>query len=393
MEAGVFEHERASAQPPTVPPKVLHVASGDLWAGAETMLWYLAREQAATGPLPPSAVLFNDGTLAERLRAARARVFIVPEQRHHSAGLTRALSSILRRERPDVVHTHRKKENVLGAVAARLHGIPSIRTVHGVEEHPARGLQLKRRAADGLDRLVATRLQARTVAVSHALARELRCAGVTNATVVHNGIDPEVVTAEAHARAANARAADSRVAIGFLGRLVAIKRVDRFLDAAQRLVERRPGRFVFRIAGDGPLLQWTRARVAELGLTDAVEVPGHVVDTRAFMSELDALFITSDSEGIPYAVLECLALGVPVVGPAVGGLPECLDEGAAGVLVPPGAVDGFVEQGLRLADDPSALRRYAARGRELVRTEFGATQMARGYARVYWEACGAIKTN
>jgi glycosyltransferase involved in cell wall biosynthesis len=372
---------------------VLHVASGDLWAGAETMLWYLAREQAAASAMPPTAVLFNDGTLAERLREARVRVFVVPEQRHGPAGLLRAVASIVRRERPDVVHTHRKKENVLGALAARLFGIPSVRTVHGIEEHPAQGWQLKRRAADRLDRLVATRLQARTVAVSRALARDLRAAGVTNAAVVHNGIDADVVAAAACVRTGNVDRDDSRIAIGFLGRLVPIKRVDRFLDVAKILVERSPGRFRFRIAGDGPLLAWTRERVAELGLADSVETPGHVVDTRAFMRDLDALFITSDSEGIPYAVLECLALGVPVVGPAVGGLPEVLDEGRAGVLVAPGAAEGFVEQGLRLADDRAALHRYAARGRELVRARFAAAEMGRGYARVYSEACGYIKTN
>jgi hypothetical protein len=115
--------------------RILHVVSGDLWAGAEAQVAALVAELARSPQLQLHAVVLNHGELEMRLRAAGVGVTVLDESQLSAWRILRGIRAVVRDFRPDVIHTHREKENVLGGLAARLAGCASLRTVHGAAKH------------------------------------------------------------------------------------------------------------------------------------------------------------------------------------------------------------------------------------------------------------------
>src|SRR5437867_2914963 len=119
--------------------RVCHVMSADLWAGAEVQVATTLSYLVERSDVDAIAVLLNEGRLAEELRQLGVEVAVVDEHLHSSLAILRFLVRFLRKRQVDIVHTHRYKDTVLGAVAAKLVGVPHvIRTVHGLRE-PMRG--------------------------------------------------------------------------------------------------------------------------------------------------------------------------------------------------------------------------------------------------------------
>jgi L-malate glycosyltransferase len=314
------------------PLRVMQLASGDLWAGAESQLFHLCRHLAADASLRLSVVLLNEGELASRLRTAGVEIQVLDETRLGFRQLASALLQIARRERPDVIHTHRTKENLLGALAALRVGARSMRTVHGSLEHdPAARPSLRRRVSTTLDATLVARLQHCMVAVSAPLQRELAQRTWTRRIeLVHNGIDSRHV-AELAAAPVPLQPRASR-AVCIVGRLVPVKRVDVFLRAAAAL-RRDHADVEFYIIGDGPLRESLQQLARELGIADACTFTGHLDNCLPLLRQMSALLITSDHEGTPMTALEALALGVPLVSHAVGGLPDLLRAASRSTLV------------------------------------------------------------
>ena len=310
---------------------VVHVASGDLWAGAEVQLHALVCGLRAFAEVRTHVVLLNDGELAARLRASDVGTTILDEARLNTVQLIRGLRRVLVQAHAAVVHTHRTKENVVGALAALMSGIPSLRTSHGAPEH-AKKAWSRGQIGVALDTALARHVQRKVVAVSRDLAVSLRRQyGEQRVVCIPNGIDPAMVRSAA--TAGSMPALGGRVRVGFVGRLVNVKRVDLFLQAARVLTADDPGTFRFFIVGDGPLMAQLQAQAHALGVESACEFLGFQANCLPTLAQLDALVFTSDHEGLPMAALEALALGVPVVAHAVGGLPELIDAPMRGELV------------------------------------------------------------
>jgi glycosyltransferase involved in cell wall biosynthesis len=170
--------------------RVLHVVSGDLWAGAEAQVAALVAELARDPQLQLHAVVLNSGELERRLHAAGIGVTVLDESQLNAWQILRGLRTVAQEFRPDVIHTHREKENVLGGLAARLAGCASLRTVHGASEHRPPAWRLDKQAIRGLDRYAERHWQQASVAVSDELGQRLRAErpGVS-IEVIHNGID------------------------------------------------------------------------------------------------------------------------------------------------------------------------------------------------------------
>jgi len=128
--------------------------------------------------------------------------------------------------------------------------------------------------------------------------------------------------------------------VGIVGRLVPIKNHALFLQAARRVREQVPGAR-FAIVGDGELRAALEAQADAPGLAGAVTFTGFLRDLRPVYSDLDLLVIASDNEGTPVSIIEALAAGVPVVSTAVGGVPDLLEGGRYGALIPPGDADAL----------------------------------------------------
>lgn len=279
----------------------------------------------------------------------------------------RDLYRLIRREKPDIVHTTTAKAGFVGRIAARLAGVPYIfHTYHGHVFHsyfsPAKTqfyLMLERFGAA---------LSTRIVTVSSNLKREIgevfRVARPAKVEIVVPGYDLADLYALRRPlgdfRARFGIPADAPL-VGIVGRLVPIKNHALFLDAAKRVHDQLPAA-KFVIVGDGELRPAVEAQVQALGLTDAVIFTGWQADLPPIYAALDAVVVSSKNEGLPSAIIEGLVTGVPVVATAVGGVVDLLAEGR-GALVPPGDSDGMA-RGLIAALTNPAIRAGAESGRK-----------------------------
>ena len=164
----------------------------------------------------------------------------------------------------------------------------------------------------------------------------------------------------------NGRPADFRVL--FIGALSNEKDPLAALAAFARLARETPSRL--RILGTGPLEKILDQRLHEAGLTEIVELAGSVSDIRPHLHWADVLLLTSKTEGLPAAVLEAAAAGVPAVAYDVGGVQETILDGITGTLLRPGDVEGAAAALLSYARDPEERRRSGERARRLVMERF-----------------------
>lgn len=342
------------------PLRILHIASGDLWAGAEVAIFHLACGLSAIPDVKIEIALLNEGELAARLRSANISVHVFNEQRHGIFSLLLQVRTLIQQLQPQIVHTHRGKEHLLGALAAALvPGRISLRTVHGSAEtiagrHPG----LRDVIRQKLDRFIAG-FQRCAIAVSAPLAAELgnSLPGMRIRTIV-NGIDRKAI--QAAAAEPCGPVAPDRIGICFSGRLVPVKRVDIFLAAARTVLDAHPGRYVFYVIGDGPLRPQLEAQARDLQLGDCCVFSGFLPNALPLLNSMGALVLTSDHEGTPMVALEALALGVPVVAHAVGGLVPLLGSGAQGQLVRSQDPAGFASAIIATAppDRPTPAERH-----------------------------------
>lgn len=321
--------------------RVMHIASGDLWAGAEMQIWLLLRELKSADGIEPSAVLLNDGLLAEKLRNANIPVTVLDERHLNAAQIALSLRRLLRDDSIDVLHTHRIKENILGSLVARSRGCRSIRTVHGRAETRIRPWDLRRRTMRSLDYLCGLYLQDRVVSVSHVLADELRELYPANKIiVVPNTIDREAIQALPPARE-KAPLSERPLEVAVIGRLVPVKRIDLVIDIAEQLERDDPGAFRFFIYGDGPLRKDLETQALARLRPDTLRFMGFRSDILECLQGHDALLITSDHEGLPTNLLEAIALGKAVVARGVGEIPMVIPEGRLNSVITSSAATDF----------------------------------------------------
>lgn len=263
-----------------------------------------------------------------------------------------ALLKQMLQERPHIVHTHTAKAGFLGRLAARLSGVPVV--VHTFHGHVFRGYfgPLRTAAFLWLERLSAL-MTDRILTISDGLRDDLvalRIAAPERITVIPLGLDlrPLAESKKLRGRFRRELGWNNRtLLVGIIGRLVPIKNHDLFLKAAQEVRKALP-QTCFVIVGDGERRSELEQMAAGLGLADAVRFVGWRRDLPAIYSDLDAVVIASRNEGTPVSLIEAMAAGAPVVSTAVGGVPDLLEDGKLGVLVPPDNVTELAEGVIRV---------------------------------------------
>jgi glycosyltransferase involved in cell wall biosynthesis len=147
-----------------------------------------------------------------------------------------------------------------------------------------------------------------------------------------------------------------------VGRLAPIKRVDLFLEAAA-LARRRLPQLAATVVGDGQERGRLEARAHELGLDGCVRFAGHQGDVAPWLARARVLVLTSDSEGLPLSVMEAMTAGLPVVASRVGDLPDLVEDGVNGFLVPERAPEAFAERIVELLSDDERRERFSVAAR------------------------------
>lgn len=293
---------------------------------------------------------------------------------------------VMRRVRPDVVHTHKAKAGAIGRLVALAAGVPvRVHTYHGHVFHGYFG-PAKTRFFVAVERALA-RVTTRLVAPASRLVDELsgrfHIAPADRFSVVPLGFDLEPFAAvEQHRGELRARlgvAADTKL-VGIVGRMVPVKDHATFIAAAALVAARRADvHFVF--VGGGELLDEVRRDLDARGLTARAHLLGWSKQLERIYADLDVLALSSVNEGTPVALIEAMASGVPVVATSVGGVPDVLADGARGELVPPRAPAALADA-IERALAPSAKAR-AARMRSEIIGAFGADRLCADLAGLY----------
>lgn len=285
------------------------------------------------------------------------------------------LRAHMQRVRPTVVHA-RNWGAWPDAAVARLGVRPRpamVFSYHGTEDHDA--IPLKRKLAFQALAAATHRMFAVSEAARDLVAREFRIRW-KHIEVIPNGVDTDRFCPREGPRP------EGPLVIGASGRLHPIKNFPLILEAVARLPEALRGVRV-RYAGDGPERAEIEAAAARLGLTDHLELLGHVDDVPAFLRQLDVFVLSSDNEANPNALLEALSAGLPCVSTAVGGAVEVTDHGQAAELIPardPAAMARALEGLLRSAEARAAL---GARARQWILDNYGQSRMMQLYEDLY----------
>ena len=316
------------------PIRVCHVASGDLWAGAEAQIAVLLEDLSRFADLQVSAVVLNRGKLSTTLASKNIPVAIFDETSLNSARLFKVFYSHFKGLRPDIVHTHRYKENILASVAARFASVPvAIQTVHGLQERLPRWRQLRMDAYASMNRAVARWTGESIIAVSAEIADVMKRALPRNHVVyVPNGIDTAKVKPSANAAIKRQELGlpAEAIVIGTVCRLVPVKRMEFLLEAFARLRAELPHVLLrLVIVGDGPRRSTLEAQAKRLKIDQQTLFVGERQDVYDLINSFDIYALSSLHEGIPMALLEAMVLGRPVVATRVGGIPEVLSDAEA----------------------------------------------------------------
>ena len=285
---------------------------------------------------------------------------------------------ILRENRFDIVHAHSSKAGMLGRLAARIAGVrPVVYTPH------AYAFQARSPFSCGyrfLERL-AVRWAEKVVAVSEAEAKISLQLGYRPDQVVTipNGVPVQTPKCEDKVEAPTV--------IGFLAALRPQKDPATFIEAGRLLLDRHTDlRFV--MFGTGPMLSNLQRQVRKWGLENAFEFKGRVLDARTHMRSWDVFVLSSLYEGLPYALLEAMAAGIPVVATRVPGVEEVIEDGETGLLVDPASPNALADAVERLLRDPHEGREMARKARETVAGRYSLDDQLRNLTCFYESISG-----
>lgn len=308
--------------------------------------------------------------LVEEARAAGFEVELVEELHStispsHDLRALDDLTDRLRYGRFDVVHTHSSKAGVLGRLAARRVGIPKIvHTFHGFPFHQFQS-PVRRATYIEVERYLG-RFTDAFLAVGPAVAAEAvrrRIAAPERVRTIGVAVNTAVPTPDPRTRAEARRLLGVPLGtqvVGTVGRADFQKAPEDFIDAIAALGNRD----VFGVwIGDGPLRRWSEQLVARRGLQGKVTFLGERTDVPALLPGLDIFAMASRYEGLPCAIVEAMAVGLPVVATAVNSVPDVVIPGETGLLVPAHRPDCLARALAYLLDHPSEAGRLGRAGR------------------------------
>jgi len=358
--------------PRTAPLRVHALIDSLTWGGAELLLTDLARAAPSAGVALSVGYLvepLEGAPAAEPLRAAGVTPQLVGTRSLWRSDDLRRVRRQLQQTQPDVVHTHLGYADFLGGLAARSLGLPVLSTVHVMEwaNDPSEKVKARLMAA------VRRRCAAAVITVSEAARTAYLAHGwdsPAHVLTVHNGVARVPQAGAGPAVRSQLGLAPDALVLAMVTVLRPGKGHDVAIDAVASLQGRFPG-LCLLVLGAGP----ARDEIARLGapLGDAVRLVGHRDDVMRVLDAVDVLVHPSRIDAFPTALLEAMAAGVPVVATAVGGIPEIVDPGVTGVLLPaPPRAPDLAAALVPLLADPARRRALGAAAQGRFRAEFSA---------------------
>jgi glycosyltransferase involved in cell wall biosynthesis len=363
--------------------RVLHITAPASAGGLESVVRLLARGQRSAGIGVTVVTVVDEDTtdhpFVSALAADGTESAIVRVGARSYLSESRSLRNILARLKPDIVHTHGYRSDIVGGISSLIAGVPRVTTVHGFT-----GGTIKNRANEWV--------QVRTyyafngvVAVSHAIKQRLKRSGVREDLIhtIPNAIDlRRQVLGRDEARHRLGLSNDEFV-IGWVGRMSREKGLDVLIEAMKSMTQ--PFKVIF--IGDGPDRAKLAAQIAGLNIDACVRWTGVIPDAAAIFSAFDLFVLSSRTEGIPIVLLEAMLAGVPIVATRVGGVPEMLDQNEA-LLIPSDRPKELATAMSAVRADLAAARRRATAALVRLERDFGVDSWVARYDAVYRAVLG-----
>ncbi len=305
---------------------------------------------------------------------------------------SRVVGRALRSGRFDLVHLHGQKAGMVGRAAAVLTGTPSVYTPHALVYRTqlvrdVRGRRARYVLTRGMERalgrrtaaLVAVSEEEREAAIADGLAPAERVHAIPNGVELHGAVTPDPRLHDVPG---------TGPLLGFVAGLRDQKGLPTLLDALALLARQgRPARCA--IVGNGPMADEVRERLTALGLDATTRVLPFTGPSAVHLAGLDAFVLPSYWEGMPIGLLEAMGAGLPCVASAVGGVPEVLEDGVSGFVVPPGEPAPLAERLGLLLGDAGLRARMGAAARERVVTCFAVADMVQRTRALYEQVLAA----
>ena len=297
------------------------------------------------------------------------------------------LIQIIRAGKYDVVHTHTSKAGVLGRIAAAICNVPAIvHSSHGTILHGYFSPFVTRIFAY-LEKFAAS-MSHRIICLTHQEIGQYLKAGIgrkSQYTYIFNGID---ISAFEHRRGDRSRLRkemafeDEDIVCVSVGRLVPVKGQSDLLHAFGLAHSRSP-KLKLIIIGDGELRPQLEQQIRDLGIQDATRLVGWREDVAELLDACDLFVLTSHNEGLGLVLVEAMAKGLPVVATAVGGVPEVVQDGQTGSLVPSGDPKAIASAIIRLSADAETRASMGRRGYARATEFFSIDQTVRNTEDLY----------
>ncbi len=326
------------------------------------------------------------GLLVDKLKAASIRTLEIPSLQRDINPLAEIkaffeILTIIRREKPAILHLNSSKIGGLGALAGRLCGVRRIIfTAHGWEFNAPRPSWQK--PLIRFFSLLSVFLAHQTIAISEDIRRYVPRILQKKTVVVHNGIEPvRTLSSSEVGHFFKERGVPlDRPIIGTLAELHPVKGLRYAIEAIARL--REDGITAsFVVMGEGSERSELEQLIRERHLEDSVFLLGFVPDAPRYLSAFTIFTLPSVYEGLSYALLEAGSAGLPVAAARVGGIPEVIEDGVSGILVPPCNPTALAEAFRALLSDDE--QRYGSALAERVQTHFSLEKMLRETVKLY----------
>ncbi len=376
MEVSAAAETKGEYQRGRQRPRVLHVVRSLEVGGLERVVCQLVRARGFDATAV--ACLVARGEFANGICEEGGRVYDVSYPTCGSFRRFIRLLGVVREFRPAVIHCHNMYAHSYGAGVGRLLGIPVVLTKHGTHFPRSLGATLLHKRLLRQTRVVAVSAEIVELVRSWAPSGRQPVLHIGNGMMVLKG-DRERVREAVRGRMGWT---DEDWVFVTVSRVVPGKRIDQVLNAFARIRDYVPRSRII-VVGDGSSLGSLREQVEALGVEESVLFLGQRMDVDDLLCASDVFVLASDNEGLPMALLEAMAAGLPSIVTDVGEMPIVVNDGETGLVVPVSSSVELGEAMRALWDDKSRAKAMGERGRERVKELFGIGTVVSRYEVLY----------
>lgn len=353
--------------------KILHVEMGrHLYGGARQVAYLL--DGLARYPGEHGLVCAEEADIASAIQNPAVKIHPLKSAGDLDLGFIERLRQVIRAEKPDLLHIHSRRGDMMSALAGRLENVPMVHS-RRVDNAPS-----------VFDLRIKFPLFSKIVTISDGIRQVLLQSGVPTEQIlcIPSAVDTERYQPSLDPAAfRQAFGLDGNAPVlAMIAQLIPRKGHGVFFDALPLVLARHPNVQAL-IFGRGPLKDELQQIVLKKGLEKSVRFEGFRTGMENIIPHVDLVIHPAFMEGLGVALLETAACGVPIIACRAGGIPEIVRDGLNGRLLEPGDSDGLAQAVIGLLDNPSQLAQFGAAGRELVLEHFSIPRMVAANRQVY----------